>query len=104
MVSDSSRARELTSQRWQAAARRAIQERVEVRQINESGAWVATSGTDPVLCYLLEIHQGMLLRCTCPAGAYGDQCCKHAARFYLDTGVIELEEVLRLRLVNGVGA
>ena len=83
--------RPATPERWSAAARRAIEEGVEVRQINDSGAWVASSATDPVLCYLLEVSEGLVLRCSCPAGAHGDPCCKHAARFYLDAGAIAVD-------------
>jgi hypothetical protein len=41
--------RQATPERWQKAAERAIAEGVQVRQINTSGMWVATSGTDPSL-------------------------------------------------------
>ena len=102
MDSMSNRKREATPQRWEAAARRAVDEGVQVRQVNESGAWVATSASDPVMCYLLEVRQGVVVRCSCPAGAHGDLCCKHAARFYLDAGVIDPDS--GLRSPGGVGA
>ncbi len=93
--------RPITPKRWQAAAQRAIDERVEVRQLNESGAWIASSGTDPVMCYLLEVRMGIVVRCTCPAGAHGDPCCKHAARFYLDRSLLEVISGEPVRLLEG---
>jgi len=84
--------RQASPERWQKAAQRAITEGIEVRQVNTSGMWVATSGTQSNVAYLLEITQGVVLSCSCPAGQFGDPCCKHAARFYLDAGVLEIEE------------
>ena len=39
----------------QAALSRALAENVAVRQVNANGMWVATSGTDAVMAYLLEV-------------------------------------------------
>jgi hypothetical protein len=78
--------------RWQAAALRALAEGVEVRQVNTSGVWVANSGTQCNVAFLLEIARGIVRSCSCPAGAYGDPCCKHAARDYLDLGLIDLDD------------
>src|SRR5690349_12153067 len=91
-VSPSVRTRRVASpERWQAAARRALAEGVEVRQVNTSGMWVANSGTQSNVAYLLEINQGIVRSCSCPAGTYGDPVCKHSARYYLDMGLIDLD-------------
>jgi hypothetical protein len=83
--------RQASPARWQRAAQRAIAERISVRQVNTSGMWVASSGSDPTLAYLVEITNGVAHSCTCPAGDYGDPVCKHRARFYLDAGVLTLD-------------
>jgi integrase len=74
-------------ERWQRAAHRAVDEGVTVRQVNSNGMWVANSGTQANVAYLLEIAQGIARSCSCPAGTYGDPVCKHAARYYLDMGL-----------------
>src|SRR5215207_2998053 len=79
-------------ERWQCAAQRALAEQIEVRQVNASGMSVANSGTHANVAYVLEIASGVVQCCSCPAGAHGDPCCKHAARFYLDTGRLELDD------------
>jgi len=79
-------------ERWQKAAQRAITEGIEVRQVNASGMWVANSGTAAGVAYMLEITGEIVHTCTCPAGTFGDPCCKHAARFYLDAGILEVDE------------
>jgi hypothetical protein len=77
--------------RWQRAAERAIAEGIEVRQVNASGMWVATSGSQANIAYLLEITGSLVQSCSCSAGSFGDPCCKHAARYYLDAGLLELD-------------
>jgi hypothetical protein len=92
-VFPSTRTRRVASpERWQRAAQRAVDEGVEVRQINSSGAWVANSGTHANVAYMLEIAQGIVRSCSCPAGAYGDPVCKHAAAYYVSVGLIELDD------------
>jgi hypothetical protein len=81
--------REATPARWVRAAQRAIDEHIEVRQINANGMWTASSGSNPKVAYVLEIVAGVVRSCSCPAGAYGDPCCKHAARYYLDAGLLD---------------
>jgi hypothetical protein len=83
--------RQASPERWQRAAQRAIAERIEVRQVNATGMWTASSGSDPKLAYVLEVVAGVVRSCSCPAGEFGDPCCKHAARFYLDAGLLDPE-------------
>lgn len=86
------KSRQATPERWQKAARRAVDEKIEVRQVNSNGAWVSNSGTQANVAYMLEIAQGIVQSCTCPAGQFGDPCCKHAARYYLDIGTLVLDD------------
>lgn len=79
-------------ERWQNAAQRAIAEGIQVRQVNTSGMWVANSGSQANVAYLLEITGTIVQSCSCPAGTFGDPCCKHAARFYLDIGVLHVDD------------
>jgi hypothetical protein len=83
--------RQASPERWQRAARRAMAEHIEVRQVSENGMWVANSGSDPKVAYVLEIVAGVVRSCSCPAGEFGDPCCKHAARYYLDAGLLDPE-------------
>lgn len=85
------RPRVASPERWQKAAQRALAEGIEVRQVNSSGIWVASSGTHANVAYVLEIVGGVVRSCSCPAGEFGDPCCKHAARFYLDAGLLDPE-------------
>ena len=85
------RNRQASPERWQKAAQRAIAEHIQVRQVNENGMWVATSGSDATLAYLVEIRNGVVVSCSCPAGQFGDPSCKHAARYYLDAGLLDPE-------------
>lgn len=83
------RPRQASPERWRKAAERAISEGIEVRQVNSTGMWVANSGSAANVAYVLEIVGGLVRSCSCPAGEFGDACCKHAARYYLDTGVLD---------------
>jgi len=83
--------RQASPERWQRAAQRAIAEHIEVRQVNENGMWVSTSGSDPKLAYLLEVRSGVVQSCSCPAGEFGDPVCKHRAIFYHLIGVLDLD-------------
>ena len=83
--------RQASPERWQKAAQRAFAEHIQVRQVNENGMWVSTSGSDATLAYLLEIRNGLVVSCSWPAGQFGDPCCKHAARYYLDAGLLDPE-------------
>ena len=98
-------ARTASPERWARAVTRAVAEGVQVRQINASGAWVATSGTQVNVAYLLEIVGGVVRSCSCPAGEFGDPCCKHAAAYYLATGMLDPEppapKALRVEHLHG---
>lgn len=83
--------RRATPERWAAAAARAAAEGVEVRQIATTGQWVATSGTDRTVCYLMDITNGVATACTCPAGDFGDPVCKHRAAYYVAAGMLDPE-------------
>jgi hypothetical protein len=90
-VSPVARTRQATPKRWQAALTRALAEHVTVRQVNATGMWVTTSGTDAAMAYLLEITGGVLHACTCPDGQFNDPVCKHRARWYFDAGLLDLD-------------
>jgi hypothetical protein len=53
--------------------------------------WVAASGTDATMAYLLEVTGGTVHSCTCPAGQFDDPVCKHRARWYFDAGLLDLD-------------
>ncbi len=70
-----------TPTRWSAALDRAEREGVSVRQLTASGAWIATSTSDPHSAYEVSVY-----RCTCKAAEFGDDpVCKHRAmlRYHL---------------------
>ena len=73
-----------TPDRWQAALQRALLEGVQVRQLAGSGAWVATSSTDPGAAY--EVTPWT---CECQAGQYDDPVCKHRAALHLRLGRLQ---------------
>jgi hypothetical protein len=85
------RNRQASPARWAKAVQRAIAENIEVRQVNATGMWTASSGSDPKLAYVLEVVAGVVRSCSCPAGEFGDPCCKHAAKFYIDAGLLDPE-------------
>ncbi len=78
--------RRATPERWQAALKRALDAGVQVRQLAGSGAWVATSATDPTAAYLVNGQS-----CECQAGEYGDPICKHRAAYWHALGALDLE-------------
>src|SRR5829696_3446475 len=91
-VSPVGRNRQASPERWQRALARALADHVTVRQVNANGMWVATSGTDAAMAYLLEVTGGIVHSCTCPAGQFNDPVCKHRARWYYDAGLLELDD------------
>ncbi|MCB1907674.1 MAG: SWIM zinc finger family protein [Rhodocyclaceae bacterium] len=64
------------------ARQRAIAEGIEVRQVDGSSLWIASSGTDPQKAYVLNIIGGNVKNCTCRAGEFGAYC-KHRAAWEL---------------------
>jgi hypothetical protein len=72
-----------TPARWEAALERAHREGISVRQLTASGAWIATSSTDPHVAYEVSVH-----RCTCKAAEFGeDPVCKHRAALRMHLGL-----------------
>ncbi|MFT4040961.1 MAG: hypothetical protein QM692_22450 [Thermomicrobiales bacterium] len=76
--------------RWQKAAERAVAEGIRIYQLQGSGAWIATSGSDASTAYELDITNNVAHGCSCLAGLSGDPCCKHRAGFYVLIGAIDL--------------
>jgi len=72
-----------TVARWQAALERARREGISVRQLTASGAWIASSASDPHIAYEVSVH-----RCTCKAAEFGDDpVCKHRAALRIHLGL-----------------
>jgi hypothetical protein len=82
-------ARRATPERWQRALARGLAEGVTVRQVNDSGAWVATSGTDATMACLLEVTGNVAHGCSCPAGEHDDPVCKHRAAYFILIGALD---------------
>ncbi len=78
--------RRATPERWQAALKRALEAGVQIRQLAGSGAWVATSATDPAVAYLVNAQS-----CECQAAEHGDPVCLHRAMYWNAVGVLDLE-------------
>lgn len=81
-----------TPERWQAALRRGVAEGIRVRQSASSGAWSATSGTDPKVSYDLDVQGPIVTGCSCQAAEFGDPVCKHRAVWYYTAGMLDLYE------------
>ncbi len=77
-------ARQATPATWQRMLRKALDEGIEVRQLAGSGAWVATSSTDPNAAYVVS-----LAACECPGHEYGGYC-KHRAKLAHHLGRLTL--------------
>ena len=77
-----------TPERWAKAAERARAEGVQVRQVASTGQWVATSGSDANVAYLMEVTGTVAHGCSCLAGVNGDPVCKHRAAFDLAAGLL----------------
>ncbi len=74
MPTPTMRPRHDTPERWQAALHRARDRGVQVRQLAGSGAWIASSTTDPCVAYEVTTRE-----CACHAGAHDDPVCQHRA-------------------------
>ena len=77
---------ENTPKRWRAALRRAQKEGVEIRQLQGSGMWIATSASDPDTAYEVTPWE-----CECFAGQFHDPICKHRAALLVKLGRMRLE-------------
>lgn len=75
---------ETTPATWQRMLRKALDEGIAVRQLAGSGAWIATSGTDPNGAYLVS-----LAACECPGHEFGGYC-KHRAKLAHHLGRLTL--------------
>lgn len=85
------RTRQATPERWAKAAHRAITEDIRISQINADGRWVATSGTRENVAYIVEVTRGIAHSCSCEAGQFGDEVCKHRAAYYILMGMLDPE-------------
>src|SRR4051812_9430684 len=72
------------------AAEHAMAEGIRVCQLQGSGQWVATSGSQSGVAYELLVIGNVAHGCDCLAGMNGDPCCKHRAAFYLLIGALDL--------------
>jgi hypothetical protein len=78
--------------RWWKAAERAEQEGVRVCQLQGTGQWIATSGSQSGTAYVIEVTGNVAHGCDCLAGLNGDPVCKHRAAFYLLIGALVMTE------------
>lgn len=85
------RARVSTPARWAKAARRAVEEGVQLRQVASTGQWIATSGTNAAVAYEVQVTGAVAHSCDCLAGLNGDPICKHRAAYYLMVGALSLD-------------
>jgi hypothetical protein len=85
-----SRTRVENPARWQKAAERAVAEGIQVRQLQSTGQWIASSGSDRTVAYQLDVTGAVAHGCDCLAGLNGDHVCKHRAAYYLLVGAIIL--------------
>jgi hypothetical protein len=76
--------------RWIRAAERAVAEGIQVRQLQGTGQWIATSGSQTGLAYEVAVTGNVAHGCDCLAGLNGDPVCKHRAAYYLLIGALDL--------------
>jgi hypothetical protein len=76
--------------RWHNAAARALEHGIRVAQLQGSGQWIATSGSQPGVAYELAITGNVAHGCSCLAGLNDDPVCQHRAAFYLHLGALDL--------------
>lgn len=82
--------RETTPVQIAAAIRRAVAEGIQVRRVNTSNVWTASSGRDESKAYELVIHKGAVVSCSCKAGEFGAYC-KHRAAWELAKALGQVE-------------
>ena len=90
MIAQQTRTRVENPVRWMKAAERAVSEDIRVCQMQGSGQWVATSGSQSGVAYEVLVTGNVAHGCDCLAGMNGDPCCKHRAAFYLLIGALDL--------------
>ncbi len=90
MIAQQTRTRVENPVRWMKAAERAMAEGIHVCQLQGSGQWVATSGSQSGVAYELQITGNVAHGCECLAGLNDDPVCKHRAAFYLLIGALDL--------------
>jgi len=90
MIQQQTRTRIENPARWTAAAERAVTEGIQVRQLQGSGQWVATSGSSSGVAYEVAVTGNVAHGCDCLAGLNSDPVCKHRAAFYLLIGALDL--------------
>jgi hypothetical protein len=90
VIAQQTRTRVENPARWMKAAERAEHEGVRVYQLQGSGQWVATSGSQQGVAYELLVTGNVAHGCDCLAGLNSDPVCKHRAAFYLLIGALDL--------------
>jgi hypothetical protein len=89
MIQSQTRARVENPARWAKAAERAVAGNIQVRQVQSTGQWIATSGTDASVAYELQVTGNVAHGCDCLAGLNGDGVCRHRAAFYVLIGALD---------------
>jgi hypothetical protein len=89
MISSPTRRRVDSEARWRQAVARALEHDIRVAQLQGSGQWIATSGSQPGVAYELEVTGNVAHGCTCLAGLNSDPVCQHRAAFSLRLGALE---------------
>ena len=79
-------ARVNTPARWQAALKRALDERVQVRQLAGCGMWIATITSNAGTAYEVTLWESER-----HAGQFGDPVCKHRAALCVRLGWLAFE-------------
>src|SRR5829696_2926102 len=91
MIEQQTRTRTSSPARWMKAAERAVAEGVQIRQLQGSGQWIASSGSDSTVAYEVAVTGNVAHGCGCLAGLNDDPICKHRAAFYLLIGALDPE-------------
>src|SRR5215217_9311554 len=77
-----------SSERWQAALRRALDNGIRVYQISGTGEWIATSASEPGVAYRCNERE-----CECEAATFGnDPVCQHRAALRCELGILFPED------------
>ena len=90
MIAQQTRTRVENPVRWTKAAERAMAEGIRVCQLQGSGQWVATSGSQSGVAYEVLVTGNMGTRSDCCAGNVTPSACKHRAAWYLLVGALDL--------------